>query len=553
MDERRLIIAVALSFVALTGLRLLVPTTAYEPAPAAPGAPVEPATSEKVASTAVQPTPSATPAPSGEARTLSLPRVAASAEQRIEVVCAKTEQAFTNRGARLLSWRLKEHRDSRGRAEEMVAASSGGRLPLELRTGRPEIDQRLDTALFVPSSDHLDISPERTGELRFQFAEGDLSAEKVFRFGQGGYVVDVSASVLAAGQALPVQIGWGPGLGNPSAEEMSVQGYADPGAIEYPATGTVERLATSALEHERNLEGVGWVGVEGHYFAALWISPPERTTAVLGRSPITSHDGKPRDGVIASIGLVPGRAARLYVGPKDYERLKSIAPGLEQAVPVGNWIGPIVVRLMALLRFVNERIGNYGWSIVVLTILINLVMAPLRHYSIANGLKMAKLAPEMRVIQERYRKLPMLDPKRQQMNEEMAALYARHGMSMGTQMTVGCLPILLTMPFLFAVYEMLKISIDLRGAAFLWIQDLSQRDPLFLTPVLMGLSMFMMQKMMPSTMDPAQQRIMLMMPVILTVMLSAAPGGLNLYWLVSNLCSIVQQGVTKRLIQGANS
>jgi YidC/Oxa1 family membrane protein insertase len=175
-------------------------------------------------------------------------------------------------------------------------------------------------------------------------------------------------------------------------------------------------------------------------------------------------------------------------------------------------------------------------------------MGPLRHYSIKNGFKMAKLAPEMRVIQERYRKVPL--NQRQQMQDEIQALYARHGMNMGTQMAVGCLPILLTMPFLFAFYKVLDISIDLRGADFLWISDLSQKDPLFITPLLMGVSMFVMQKMTPSTMDPAQQKVMMLMPLLLVVMFFWAPSGLNLYWLVSNLCSIAQQALTLRLLRG---
>jgi YidC/Oxa1 family membrane protein insertase len=203
---------------------------------------------------------------------------------------------------------------------------------------------------------------------------------------------------------------------------------------------------------------------------------------------------------------------------------------------------------MNLLRWVHGHVGNYGWSIVALTVLINLVMAPLRHYSIANGIKMAKLAPEMRVIQERYRKVPALDPRRQEMQKEVSALYARHGMSMGTQMAVGCLPLLLTMPFLIAFYRVLQVSIELRGAPFLWIPDLSQKDPLFITPLLMGASMFVMQKMTPTAMDPAQARMMMIMPVVLMVMFFAAPAGLNLYWLASNLCSILQQGVTLRIV-----
>jgi len=219
-------------------------------------------------------------------------------------------------------------------------------------------------------------------------------------------------------------------------------------------------------------------------------------------------------------------------------------------VPVGEWIGPIVVPLMRLLRWVHGYVGNYGWSIVLLTVLINLVMGPFRHFSIVNGIKMAKLSPEMRAIQERYKKIPLLDPRRQQMQEEIAALYARHGLSMGTQMTVGCLPLLLTMPFFFAFYRVLDVSIELRGASYLWIPDLSQKDPYYLAPILMAVSMFILQRMTPATVDPAQQRMMMLMPLLFAVFLFAAPAGLNVYWLASNCCSIVQQGVTLRLVKG---
>jgi YidC/Oxa1 family membrane protein insertase len=139
------------------------------------------------------------------------------------------------------------------------------------------------------------------------------------------------------------------------------------------------------------------------------------------------------------------------------------------------------------------------------------------------------------------------------MQKEIGDLYARHGMSMGTQMAVGCLPILLTMPFLIALYTVLQVSVELRGAPFLWIPDLSSRDPLYLTPLFMGASMFVMQRMTPTTMDPAQQRIMMIMPLMFMVMFFAAPAGLNIYWFVSNLCSIVQQGITLRMLQAAEA
>jgi len=290
--------------------------------------------------------------------------------------------------------------------------------------------------------------------------------------------------------------------------------------------------------------------VEGRFFAALMV-PSEGSASVTFRPVLLGADAEeePVQAVAAAVDVTPEGPLLLYVGAKDHESLSRLGYGLEKVVPVGSWIGPIVVPLMRLLRWVHGQVGNWGWAIVILTLMINVIMAPLRHYSIANGMKMAKMQPEMKVIQERYRKVPMMDPRRQKMQEEMGVLYAKHGMSMSTQMLVGCLPLLLTMPFLFAFYRMLMISVELRGASFLWIPDLSQKDPYFITPLAMGVSMFAMQRMTPSTMDPAQQRMMMLMPVVLTVMFVAAPAGLNLYWLTANIWSLFQQTVEMRVLK----
>jgi YidC/Oxa1 family membrane protein insertase len=296
------------------------------------------------------------------------------------------------------------------------------------------------------------------------------------------------------------------------------------------------------------VESAWWAGVESTHFAALFVPPaaPGSAGFRLVKSPGEEGLGQPVASVLLPDGDTP---ALLYVGPKDHTRMAKVGHRLVEVVNVGTWIGPIVVPLIGLLKWAYAQTGNYGWAIVVLTILINLLMSPFRHYSIANGVKMAKLSPEMKVIQERYRKIPALDPRRQEMQKEIGELYARHGMNMGTQMAVGCLPILLTMPFLIAFYRVLTVAIELRGASWLWIPDLSQKDPFFITPVLMAVSMFVMQRMTPTAMDPAQQRMMMIMPLVLGVMFFAAPGGLNLYWLASNLCAIVQQGVTLRMLK----
>jgi YidC/Oxa1 family membrane protein insertase len=351
-----------------------------------------------------------------------------------------------------------------------------------------------------------------------------------------------------------VKVLWGPGIGNPSPAEMDVRGYQPPQVVTLSGSGGVERIAAQKLQAgSRTIQDARWAGVETTYFAALWIPPSDLGVVELQAVALPpGEDTKPRMGPGVALALpTEGTQALLFVGPKDHQLLASLDHELARVVPVGEWLGPLVIPLMALLRWIHSHVGNYGWSIVILTVLINLIMSPLRHYSIANGQKMAKIAPEMRVIQDRYRGLSALDKRREQMQKEMGELYARHGMNMGTQMAVGCLPMLLTMPFLFAIYRVLQISIELRGAPFLWITDLSQKDPLFVTPVLMGASMFVMQRMTPTAMDPAQQRMMMIMPLVLVGTFLWAPAGLNLYWLASNLCSIVQQTITLEMLRGS--
>jgi YidC/Oxa1 family membrane protein insertase len=552
MEERRLLLAVALSLLILTGYSLLFgPRPAPEPSPSPTAAPVTEPHAATAPPAAEEPA-AETVAPTVEAERpheTEVASIAADREMRVEVESEAQSIAFTNRGARLLSWTLGDYRDARGHPEEMVPAVTSGVRPLDLETGKTEVDDRLREVLFVPSTQTVRVSDSSPQTLTFRYSGGRIEATKSFTFEPGG-LVRVSASVREGGEALPTRLVWGPGIGNPSKAEQEVRGYKEPQGVAL-TDGEVERFAPDDLGPSgETLARIRWAGVESRYFTALMI--PLEGLAAAEIQAVTQPGSAEAEPTVAAATLVDiGTDAplQLYVGAKDYQGLKKVGYGLERVVPVGDWLGPIVVPLLRLLRWVQGYVGNWGWAIVILTVLINMVMAPLRHYSIANGMKMAKMQPEMKVIQERYRKVPMMDPRRQKMQEEMGELYARHGMSMGTQMLVGCLPLLLTMPFLFAFYRMLAISIELRGAPFLWIPDLSQKDPLFVTPVLMGVSMYAMQKMTPSTLDPSQQRIMMLMPVMLAGMFLWAPSGLNLYWLTANIWSLMQQMVEMRVLK----
>lgn len=535
MEERRLILAFALSFAVLLGFRMWTnsrypqPTADQTPAAGAPEASGTPA--------AAVPAASATPmAARPDAIVASAPVIPAAPvvtgeERRVEITTREAEVAFSSKGARLLSWKLLEYKDPRGKAVEAHPGGNPIPGPLDLVTGRSDLDARLREAPFK-STDLIEGSEKGA---RFEYSDGSLVVSKTIRTIKEGRAFRIEAEVRENSVLVPVRFFWGPGFGQPSEEEKSLQGYIPPQVVEIDENGGEIRQAPGALTAPRTSRA-RIVGVENKYFAAIMTR--EDGAAIEVVTGAATHEGQPSVHVLAPPPLL------LAVGAKDHDRLQALDLGAEKVVPVGSWIGPIVVPLTRALRAVNTRVGNYGVAIILLTIAIALAMAPLRHYAILSSAKMAKVGPQIRAVQERYKRLSLTDPKRQQMQQEIAEVYQKNGIDMVRQTAAGCLPTLLTMPFLFAFYRMLDISVDLKGAPFLWIPDLSLKDPLFITPLLSGLSMIAMQRLMPApAMDPAQQRMMMLMPIIFSGMFAWAPAGLNLYWFVSNLAAMVQQGL----------
>ena len=401
----------------------------------------------------------ATPTPTASAGPAQ-PAIADERERRIEVESTDLSIAFTNRGARLLSWRLQGFLDERGRPEEMVQASAGaGRGPSTWRPGIATLDARLRERA-VPRLDGEPQGQRRRWQrrLRFEYAEGELSAEKIFRFPASGTTARVSARVKRAGTPLPVRLVWGPGVSNPTARGDGGPGYQPPQAVSL-GPGGVERKAPETLTAPSLLTQISWVGIETQLLhGALGARRRRRAAPRSGpwscrQPPRASRRASPK----RRSSLGPEGEALLYVGPKDYRTLA------RSATAWSRWCRwePGSARSWSRswsCSLVHGYVGNYGWSIVVLTVLINLVMGPLRHYSIANGLKMAKLAPEMRgdpgALPQGARARPEAGRR---CRRRSPALYARHGMNMSTQMLVGCLPILLTMPFLIAFYRVLTV------------------------------------------------------------------------------------------------
>jgi YidC/Oxa1 family membrane protein insertase len=365
------------------------------------------------------------------------------------------------------------------------------------------------------------------------------------------------------GQALNPAIEWGPGLGDDIARAKPASffspNYSTPAQAVVHRDGDIVRLSQTAPGAE---EGpLEYAGIDDHYFAALVLNGvgPARPAGASAATapPAVRFEHAP---VAVPNPTLPGELARyeafalsfpspppavhVFFGPKAFDELRAVDVTLVRVINFGVF-RVLAVPLLGALKWIHQYIGNWGWAIVTLTILINLAMFPLRHKSVVSMRKMQELQPQMKAIQDRYAKYKVTDPERQKMNEEVMSLYKTKGVNPAS----GCIPMLLMMPFLFAFFAMLSAAIEIRGAEFLgWIPDLSRPDPLYIWPILMGITMFWQQKMTPSAMDPMQQRVMMLMPAMFTFMMLVSPAGLVIYWFIGNLWTIGQQYLTNYLI-----
>jgi YidC/Oxa1 family membrane protein insertase len=540
--ERRVLVAVALSFVVLFVYQMLfVKSPPRRTAPATPARTTQPAV---VAPSATpQATPSPAPSPALE------PAAAVTADTAARDVVVETDlvrAVFSNRGAVLTSWVLKRYPGSDGKPLDLVPPRLAT-LPFQLSVPDAAQTARLREALYRPSADGVHVA-RGPAVIAFDYQDASgLRARKEFRIEPEGrpYLIDFRAELVPADRT-PVTIAWGPALGPPKPPAgMYVRG---PAAVFF-RDGKVTRVAsddlTATVAHEGRFR---YAGVDDQYFlvAALPGERDARIEYATAQAPTPQgHTAAPAAFVTFSVRVSSSPAdLRVFAGPKDFDILAAIDRDMVRAIDYGIFAW-LVVPLLRSLKFVNAYVGNYGWSIIILTIVINALMFPLRHKSVVSMRKMQELQPEVKAIQDRYAKLKTTDPARQKMNVELMNLYRERGVNPAS----GCIPMLLTMPVLFAFYSLLSQSIEIRGAPFVgWIRDLAAHDPWYVTPVLMGGTMVWQQKLTPTTADPAQQKIMMLMPIVFTGMFLWAPSGLVLYWLVSNLWAIGQQYATNRII-----
>jgi YidC/Oxa1 family membrane protein insertase len=490
----------------------------------------------------VPPAPPAATAPAKRAAAPAAESVAGASEENLTIDTAVYHIVFSNRGGVVKSWTLKKYPDHAGKPLDVVNVSAvqktGYPFAYDFRSTKPPVD--LNQALFKATS-----SPDGLG-MTFDFSSGGVTAQKTFKFQQDGYLLQIESTALVNGQPLPHLLAWRGGFGdmavpNPSSQENEVSydestGKIDREKVKIAKNGPVERNGTFA-----------WVGVEDQYFCAVFLPGGSATlqTTIFDDQSKTPFNTTEEPFLGLGVGGDANNRFSLYLGPKDLDTLSKIGPKLASIVDFG-WFAIIAKPLFLSLRWMNDNwFQNYGWSIIVATVIINLFLFPLKLANLKSMRKMQALQPEIAKINEKYKSLSLRDPKQADKNAEMMALYQKAG----TNPMSGCIPMLVQMPFLFAFYKVLAVSIALRGASWLWVNDLSQPEQLAIRvlPILLIITGFIMQKMTPmATVDPAQQKTMMFMPLMMGFIFYQAQSGLVLYWLTGNLVGIAQQWVLNR-------
>ncbi|PYR18617.1 MAG: hypothetical protein DMF98_25530 [Acidobacteria bacterium] len=550
--ERRVLFAIFLSFLVLYVYQALV----VKPVPKRPvsvqSAPAAAATPGPAAS---PPQPEAVSPPPQRPAPTAIPVVSDPAERDIPIETRDIIAVFTNRGGRLKSWRLKHYKNTKDEPQELIEsgltiATPAGiveqqPLPFSLKTPDSVLNTTLNESLYAvtqPTASSPDV--------RFEYRDsGGLHVTKRFHLDPASYVVTFQAAVMQEDLPVPAAILWGPAL----ADTTEVSRYAQKPAGLLFQNGKVQRLSPKDIAKQPAYEGdFGFAGVDDNYFmtVALSVTAARITFQPVAIPPPASSKETPRELVAYSIEpRSTNEPMKFFVGPKDFAVLSAVHHDLPNAINFGMF-KVIVVPLLQSLKWVNSFVGNYGWSIVVLTILINAIMFPLRHKSTVSMRKMQEIQPQVKAIQDRYAKLKATDPAKQKMNQELMALYKERGVNPAS----GCVPMLLTMPVLLAMWALLQTSIELRGAPwFGWIHDLSAHDPYYVLAALMGATGFWQQRMMPASgADPAQQKMMMFMPLMMTVMLAWLPAGALIYYVVTNIWMIGQQYLTNYLIGPPN-
>jgi len=484
---------------------------------------------------------------SGTPAATTVPVKEAKAAQTITVESGLYRVELSNRGGVARSWTLEKYHDNEKPPKPLdlvntAAAKQLNAWPLSIRLEDPKLEAEADSALYTvtPASATL----RAPAEVHFEWSDGHLQVSKQLKFGIG-YEVELNVSAELDGKPLPVGVAWRGGFGDQSvssAPALVEVFYSENGKIEYY---TYKKLGMK--DHQDQPTQVNGfmeaAGIEDTFFTAAFLSnQPGMTLWDWTQQHSITESGKTTQEPVAEMAAGPQTPGpwdvRLYVGPKDLTELGKLNPRLTGLVQFG-YMSFLAKPLLLVLKWIYKYVPNYGWDIILLTLAINMALFPLKVKSWHSMKKMQKAMPRIKAIQEKYKKYSMRDPRRKGMQEEMSAIYKEEG----ANPVGGCLPQLIQMPIWFALYRMLQYSIELRHAPWIgWIHDLSARDPYFILPILMTVAMYYMTKMTPQTVtDPAQQKMMMLMPLAFGIFLFMYSSGLVLYIFTSSMVGIAQQ------------
>lgn len=457
-------------------------------------------------------------------------------EQEYVVETGLARTIFSSRGGQIKALYLKKYLDKHRRPVNLIVDGAGGALPLYVRSGDEGLDSRINFADYQASTPRLPLYPSHPeGILTLSHRDSSgLEVIKSYRFKYDSYTLELDVSVknLPQGELSKVyQVLWGCGTlrnASPNGDELK---YKEPMLF---LNNKLVKESGNGVGQTKHYGNISWVAVDNKYFVVALIPQHTFSTAVVEK------EGKER----VAIGLEFVRESsslssrlQIYAGPKEINVLKSQGVYLERVIDYG-WVGFLARPLLQFLKYFYRYLGNYGVAIILLTVLIKIVFFPLSHKSFKSMQSMQRIQPKIKEMQERYKE------DRQRLNQEMIKIYREYKVNpLG-----GCLPMLLQIPVFFALYYVLQDAIELRHAPFFWwVRDLSEKDPYYIYPLLMGATMFIQQWMTPQTGDPRQNQIMMFMPLVFTILFLNFPAGLVIYWLVNNVLTIGQQYATMRL------
>lgn len=504
MDNKTLL-AIVLSVMVIIGYQYLVPQP-----PPQPPQPKQQSVKE-AAKNVEQPAPVS--APSGMSPTPA-------EEREIRVDTGLYTAVLSSKGGTIKYWEIKAFKDKIG-GKDVLLLRKPGTLPAMAAGANSNFDLANENFSVRGSDLKLDNN-NKSGTVVFEYAKDGKYLKRIYTFFADTYRVELSDEAAGMPEYW-ISLGSDFGIFDTDAS------YAHVGPALLKGTDLEELKPKDLAKAPKSFkEGLKWIAQEDKYFFSALVPSTQVEEAkawMYKDSPVVAFKGK-----------TDINKFQLYAGPKEHDRLAQLNLGLEHIIDFGFF--SIIARpLFWFLKLLHRFLGNYALAIVVLTIVVRIPFIPIVNKGQKSMKKLQDLQPKMNEIKEKYKKDP------QKMQAEMMELYKKHKVNpMG-----GCLPMVLQIPVFFALYKVLLVSIELRGAPFmLWITDLSTKDPYYVLPIIMGITMVIQQKMTPSTMDPKQAKMMMFMPVIFTFMFLNFASGLVLYWLVNNLLSIGQQILVNR-------